>query len=367
MSLILEELRQAHEDDKVVFFCGAGVSVPAGLPSFKGLVKQVLESLHPSREGTFLPWQAFDADRFDEALDILERRTGGGFGKVVREKVREILGEEQDQQKRHLDAHITLCRLAGLGKNKGRLITTNFDSLFEFALKKLHRYDVSIEIAPALSLPKPDAWHGLIYLHGKLDHSPDNKNLVLTTADFGKAYLLDGWARRVVVELFRHFYVVFIGYRIEDPTMRYLVSALAAAREDKENFYGAYAFAPYGEKTIGPWFKQVWPKHANARSEGASERLIWMAIETGDAFPDAVAAIEDLLCPEEWGHSLYKLNRSGLHKRFPSDAWKVINLIVGPETKFAGSNLPQTLDEIFQVTPAIAEHEDFKRLRARAR
>ena len=33
---IPDALLQAHEDGRVVFFCGAGISYPAGLPGFKG-------------------------------------------------------------------------------------------------------------------------------------------------------------------------------------------------------------------------------------------------------------------------------------------------------------------------------------------
>lgn len=36
---IPDELLQAHEEGRVVFFCGAGISYPAGLPGFKGLVE----------------------------------------------------------------------------------------------------------------------------------------------------------------------------------------------------------------------------------------------------------------------------------------------------------------------------------------
>ena len=38
---IPERLLQAHEDGRVVFFCGAGISYPAGLPGFKGLVDRI--------------------------------------------------------------------------------------------------------------------------------------------------------------------------------------------------------------------------------------------------------------------------------------------------------------------------------------
>lgn len=253
MALFPVILRQAHEDGDVVFFCGAGVSMPSGLPSFKGLVEEVITRLAPSKRRAPLPWKAFEEKRFDEVLDILERHTGGGYGKEVREKVCEILQEELDKKTLNIDAHVSLCRLASLGKPAGRLITTNFDPLFEKAQDRLRRkstikHKTPIEVAPALSPPKPEGWSKLVYLHGKLNHEIDDKNLVLTTADFGKAYLLDGWARRVVIELFRHFHVVFIGYSIEDPTMRYLVSALAAAREDNEHFKEAYALVPFGGK-----------------------------------------------------------------------------------------------------------------------
>ena len=38
---IPDELLQAHEEGRLVFFCGAGISYPAGLPGFKGLVENI--------------------------------------------------------------------------------------------------------------------------------------------------------------------------------------------------------------------------------------------------------------------------------------------------------------------------------------
>ena len=38
---IPNKLLQAHEEGCVVFFCGAGISYPAGLPGFKGLFDQI--------------------------------------------------------------------------------------------------------------------------------------------------------------------------------------------------------------------------------------------------------------------------------------------------------------------------------------
>ena len=40
-----ERLLQAHEEGHVVFFCGAGISYPARLPGFAGLVDELYSRL----------------------------------------------------------------------------------------------------------------------------------------------------------------------------------------------------------------------------------------------------------------------------------------------------------------------------------
>lgn len=255
MSLVPGKLRRAHEGNEVVFFCGAGVSKPAGLPMFKGLTEAVLETLigshasckHGSHESA--AWVACEHDRYDEALNILEHPRGGFNPKDVRKVVEKELGKKPTT----LKYHIILARLADLDKPNGRLVTTNFDLNFTKAVKLLRRKEKSKHytkefIAPALPPAKPRTFSGLNYLHGQLGASIDEADLVLTTTDFGNAYMLEGWARRFVIELSRHYHIVFIGYRVEDPTMRYLVSAIAAARsENRDHFKEPYAFASYGE------------------------------------------------------------------------------------------------------------------------
>ena len=54
--------------------------------------------------------------------------------------------------------------------------------------------------------------------------------LVVTSGDFGLAYLTERWAARFVSELFRNYIVCFVGYSINDPVLRYMMDALAADR-----------------------------------------------------------------------------------------------------------------------------------------
>ena len=262
MRLIPNDLLRAHEDGEVVFFCGAGVSQSVGLPDFKCLVRKVLTDLLPAQEAcpagdtASLAWDAFRRNDYDDALGLLESPKLGTFDpKKVREQIRTYLSTKVEEP----TAHKALIRLSGLDRAKGRLVTTNFDRLFETAHESLrggqpHMPPLDPYVAPALPPAKPDAFRGLLYLHGRLDpkRTDDDKNLVLTKSDFGSAYMLDGWARRFIVDLFRHYHVVFVGYSVEDPTMRYLVSAMAAVREEAPTlFRTAYSFAPYRASSDG--------------------------------------------------------------------------------------------------------------------
>ncbi len=53
---------------------------------------------------------------------------------------------------------------------------------------------------------------------------------MVTSGDFGLAYLTERWAARFVSELFRNYVVCFVGYSINDPVLRYMMDALAADR-----------------------------------------------------------------------------------------------------------------------------------------
>src|SRR5207248_9492936 len=68
---IPDALLQAHEEGRVVFFCGAGISYPAGLPGFKGLVERIYQ-LNGTRP-TDIERDTLDHGLFDATLDLLER------------------------------------------------------------------------------------------------------------------------------------------------------------------------------------------------------------------------------------------------------------------------------------------------------
>lgn len=225
---IPDALLQAHEECRVVFFCGAGISYPAGLPGFKGLVDEIyrLNGTEPSD----IEREALDRGQFDATIDLLERRLPGQR-LAVRRALAQAL-KPKLRRKGAVDTQAALLRLAHSREGALRLVTTNFDRVFHAAAKRIGQA-FQAYAAPMLPIPKNSRWNGLVYLHGLLPEKPDDtalNRLVVTSGDFGLAYLTERWAARFVSELFRNYVVCFVGYSINDPVLRYMMDALAADR-----------------------------------------------------------------------------------------------------------------------------------------
>lgn len=252
---IPERLLQAHEDGQVVFFCGAGISYPAGLPVFDDLVKGVYDNLAVQRNST--QQAAFKSRQFDTAIGLLEAEIVGGR-KTVREALAKILTPATPNAPAATATHEALLTLGKNREGRTRLVTTNFDRLFE---KVIESRALNIERfqAPLLPVPKK-RWDGLVYLHGLLSAKPGESELdqlVVSSGDFGLAYLTERWAARFVSELFRGYGVCFVGYSINDPVMRYMMDALAADRLLGESPPEMFAFGSFSkgkeEKCKNEW------------------------------------------------------------------------------------------------------------------
>lgn len=242
---IPERLLQAHEDGRVVFFCGAGISYPARLPGFSGLVSRLYQGLSVTPD--LVQQSAIKAGQFDTAIGLLEADVVGGR-KKVRSELAKILTPNLTAANATA-THEALLMLAQNREGRTRLITTNFDRLFEEvrATKSLSFPDFQ---APLLPVPKT-RWDGLVYLHGLLPVAAttagDLDRLVVSSGDFGLAYLTERWAARFVSELFRNFTVCFVGYSINDPVLRYMMDALAADRLLGESPPEMFAFGSYSK------------------------------------------------------------------------------------------------------------------------
>jgi SIR2-like domain len=241
---IPERLVQSHEDGRLVFFCGAGISYPARLPGFKGLVDLIYNGL--GRTPSAIEQSVIKAGQYDTAIGLLEADIVGGRA-IVREQLAKILTPDLSAPNA-ITNHEALLTLAKNREGAYRLITTNFDRIFE-EVKAKGSLQVQTFQAPLLPVPK-NRWDGLVYLHGVLPATPthnDLDRLVVSSGDFGLAYLTERWAARFVTELFRNYVVCFVGYSINDPVLRYMMDALAADRLLGESPPEMFAFGSYSK------------------------------------------------------------------------------------------------------------------------
>ena len=255
---IPDELLQAHEEGRLVFFCGAGISYPAGLPGFKGLVENIYNFCGTGRLD--IEEDAFKRGQYDIVLELLERRLPGGRIKV-RQALVETLKPNLDREGA-INTHISLLKLARDKERKLRLVTTNFDRLFHIAASRTNQ-QFQAYAAPNLPVPKKSRWDGVVYLHGLLPDGSgglkDNllNQLIISSGDFGLAYLVERWAARFVSDLLHNYDVCFVGYSINDPVLRYMVDAMAAERTLGENTPQTWAFVSHkpGQETqiTGEW------------------------------------------------------------------------------------------------------------------
>lgn len=248
---IPDELLVARDSGDVVFFCGAGVSQHvAKLPSFAELGRSVVESLGATSESPArrLLHKAIEVGQMpgvggllatDRVFSLLEREFEV---KDVRAAVAEAVRPKQGYA---LDAHRILLDLATSRNGVTRLVTTNFDLLFEECDSSLRGYG-----PPHLPDPLSDReFRGIVHLHGRVTQEydgSDDEAFVVSSADFGRAYISDGWATQFMRALLARFQIVFVGYTADDPPVQYLLEALNLHAGDRAKLY-AFQSGNHGE------------------------------------------------------------------------------------------------------------------------
>ena len=150
-----------------------------------------------------------------------------------------------------LDQHRTILRLSRDLDNRLTVVTTNFDTLIERAapLVAPNISPASISFAgQALPAPGGPAFSGVVHIHGRLEDPAiglEQAALVLTSADYGDAYMRSGWASRFLFDLARCKTIVLVGYSANDAPVRYILNVLEADRARFPDLKPVYALAAY--------------------------------------------------------------------------------------------------------------------------
>ncbi|WP_181790342.1 SIR2 family protein [Myxococcus llanfairpwllgwyngyllgogerychwyrndrobwllllantysiliogogogochensis] len=190
------------------------------------------------------------ANQYDRMLRALERRLAAGdvprsqgMRERIKRAIRKVLSPAADVA---LENHVALLRLSRDSESRIRILTTNFDTLFERAWHSVNLPDLRSYACQEMPRPRTATFGGVLHLHGRLADTSigvGETELVLTSAEFGDAYLRSGWASRYVYDLARTHILVLVGYSADDPPMRYLLETLEADRERYPDLKRVFAFA----------------------------------------------------------------------------------------------------------------------------
>lgn len=157
----------------------------------------------------------------DQIFNLLHQEYGKDeVNALVTERLRASPTADKVGREHHL-----IKRISSNQSGAPQIVTTNFDLLFEAGT---HAGELVYHVPPAFpDLSFGTTIEGITYLHGRLaDAGSVHHPYVLSSADFGRAYLSEGWATNFIRNLLNRYTVVLVGYQAEDPPIKYLLQGL---------------------------------------------------------------------------------------------------------------------------------------------
>lgn len=266
---IPQSLLSEQRDGNLMFVIGAGVSVAAGLPLFGRLAELTYERLgqaipgKPDSLATQAEIEALEAGQYDRLIGLLERRLvyRGSDWQQPKNDVRNAIADlVKPKRGASFAAHLDLLDISRGTDGIPRIVTTNFDTIFErvwYRHTKQRLPSSAGQGMPAVGSPE---FTGALHLHGRVADRKLNLSqteLVLTSPNFGEAYMRNGWASRTVYDLMRRYTLVLVGYSADDPPMRYMLEATEEGRLNFPDLKPAYALVA-DEKDDAGGLREMW-------------------------------------------------------------------------------------------------------------
>ncbi|MDE2760608.1 MAG: SIR2 family protein [Paracoccaceae bacterium] len=268
-----DTLLDGRDEGRVVFLCGAGVSIPSGLPSFIELTKHVIEYFHPPDHSdikkAFKPWLD-QSTGFKKSLDEIYSLLHEEYGRdEVNSLITKKILESENENNIGIE-HDLIKRISSDKDGAPQIVTTNIDRLFEKNLKG----DIPIYEPPKLPDLAFGSSIGITYLHGRIPEFDSRKHpYVFSSADFGQAYLSQAWATNFVRNLLNKYTVVLLGYKAEDPPVEYLLRGLG--NDGRHDSSRLFAF----DKGLPEEIEPKWQGRGVTPIPYSCHKLLWNTIE----------------------------------------------------------------------------------------
>ena len=316
-------------------------------PDFFGLAEQVLKTLGAS--------DGAPAKKLLREAQTVEDRTGLS-GMIAADRIFGLLEREFCEHdieravaialkpKNGVDlwAHEILLDLATSKEGITKLVTTNFDRLFDDCGRRLETWQ-----PPRLpDLAIPSDLKGIVYLHGRAKEDydgPEGHGFVLSSAEFGRAYLSEGWATRFFKDVINRYVVVFVGYTADDPPVQYLLEAL---NRSYGGLKGVYAFQPGDSEEASARWQHKGVSAIPYANEDKEHSALWETLE---------AWSERAKDPEAWQKRTIERALRGPEVLLPAQREQVAHVVSTKEgaRKFFESDPPAPATWLCVFDPVI--------------
>lgn len=221
-----KNLNNAYRGGYLTLFCGAGLSVGAGVKNWDDLILALMQMVHTETDITKELYKAYyEVPNYLIIAQYLKKRLGAEF----KYKLREIIYDSISESSPTIDTIVNLCIKGKLSS----IITFNFDDLLEYNLHKNNILCRSIYKEGQHALPNginiyhP---HGFIPRFGNLD---ENNEPVLSE-DFYHDQYMDPfqWSNTIQFNHFTNSTFLIIGFSLTDPNQRRILDICMRKKED---------------------------------------------------------------------------------------------------------------------------------------
>lgn len=252
---IPEDLVDSYLKEKCGFFVGSGLSLSAGLPDWKGLLKGLIKRAEENK--LLSPDRAKECFRLSEdsskylmLAEEMKETLGVEFKSYIEEK---FSNEKNDP----CEAHDLLVSL-----NKSKfIITTNYDMLIEKAFAKKQIYSSSYKYYEAHAIQRKLFKREFFLLKAHGDANTAAESIVLTDKDYRRLLYKEPGYQSAMQAIFTMYSVIFIGCSLSDPELKLLLNYINAAFPEG----GIPHYALMTTETVSATERGRWKKDYNIR------------------------------------------------------------------------------------------------------
>ena len=240
--LLLREIKKEYIAGNLTLFCGAGISIKAGIPDWGVLLKDLLSSMF-EKKAINNNLNTKSQKRF---TDVYYKNTGlssliigqylkNGLGAEFLDHVRSALYKNNPKSSDLVDIIVELCRPQRERKSLHSIVSFNFDDLIEVNLEneKIKYYSIFKEGQRSSSNAIPVYHvHGFLPRSGKLTKSHD----IVFSEDAYHSQFIEpfSWSNLIQLNHLNQNSCLFVGTSLTDPNLRRLLDVSIRKKPDHD-------------------------------------------------------------------------------------------------------------------------------------